>query len=106
MHMYIYIVCIYSHESIIIYASYLHVYTLSYICTYVRTWHIHTIRKLHTYVCSYMSASCNMDMSGLSDMYDMICIPEAQGLDGYISGKPQVHMLQLLCTMAPPIGKW
>ena len=36
----------------------------------------------------------------------LICTPEARGLQAlrlrvYISGKPRVHMLQLLCTHGP-----
>ena len=30
---------------------------------------------------------------------------KARGLKVYISGKPRVHMLQLLCAIAPPTGK-
>ena len=44
--------------------------------------HIRQITTIH--VTCY---SCNMSMSGLPDMY--------------ISGKPRVHMLQMLCAMAP-----
>ena len=42
-----------------------------------------------------------MGMSGLPDIY-------ARGLSVYISGKPQVHMVQLLCNTSmhePCVGK-
>ena len=41
----------------------------------------------------------NIGMSGFPDMY-------TRGLRVYISGKPRVHMSQLLCAMAPPTSKY
>ena len=49
-------------------------------------------------ICIIICYSCNMGTSGLPDMY-------TRSPRVYISGKPRVHMLQLLCTMAPPTGK-
>ena len=35
----------------------------------------------------------------------LICIPSALGLLVYVSGKPQVHMIQLICTHVPSPGE-
>ena len=46
---------------------------------------------------AYTCYSCNMGTGGLPDIYTG---QQARGLRMYISGKPQVHVLQLLCAMA------
>ena len=46
----------------------------------------------------YVRNSCNMDISGLPDMYTRDQRPRARVLRMYISGRPQVPLLQICNT--------
>ena len=46
--------------------------------------------------------SCNMGMRGLPDMYALSAGPQALGIHSNVSGKSQIHMLQVLCITLLP----
>ena len=67
-----------------------------YICVYI---YIYIYIYICMYIYIYIFGCYTMGTNGLPDIY-------TRGLRVYISGKPQVHMVQLLCTTSVHYRAW
>ena len=85
--------------------AYIHTYMHACIHAYIHTYtymHAYIHACIHTYmhacIHTYMHACIHVIFVTWARVVCLICTSEARGLRVYVSGKPRVCMLQLICT--------